>query len=285
MCRSKTPQGGQTNLDSQRGRHFDKGNVKGKSRGNHVRYVEEQTFPPSRDTFRSPDSDSDDAYTHEYAFAVQRNASTFPVEISGLPVGVMIDSGASCNIVNSAMADQLRDIGSRFQKCQRFIHPYRSPPIECKECLTAEISVSGVQPVSADFLVVPGSAPSLLSRITAEKLGILKVGVNHVSQSSLSPSLDDFLAKYPGLCEGIGCLKNAEVTLHIDKSVPPVALKYNHTPFHMRDKVAQEIEKLEKEGIIEKVSGPTEWVSRIVTPPKPKSPGEIRLCVDMRAAN
>ena len=53
----------------------------------------------------------------------------------------------------------------------------------------------------------------------------------------------------------------------------------------MRDKVAAEIKKLEQEGIIEKVSGPTEWVSRIVTPPKPKSPGEIRLCVDMRDAN
>ena len=114
MCRSKTPQGGQTNLDSQRGRHFDKGNVKGKSRGNRVRYVDEQTLPPLRDIFRSPDSDSDDAYTDEYAFAVQRNASTFPVEINGLSVGVIIDSGASCNIVNSAVADQLRDIGSRF---------------------------------------------------------------------------------------------------------------------------------------------------------------------------
>ena len=144
MCRSKTPQGGQTNLDLQRGPHFDKGNVKGKSRGNRVRYVDEQTLPPLRDTFRSPDSDSDDAYTDGYAFAVQRNASTFPVEINGLLVGVIIDSGASCNIVNSAVADQLRDIGSRFQKCQRFIHPYRSTPIECKEYLTAEISVSGV---------------------------------------------------------------------------------------------------------------------------------------------
>ena len=54
--------------------------------------------------------------------------------------------------------------------------------------------------------------------------------------------------------------------------LPPVALKYNRTPFHMRDKVAQEIEKLEKEGIIEKVSGPTERVLRIVTPAKPKAP-------------
>ena len=53
----------------------------------------------------------------------------------------------------------------------------------------------------------------------------------------------------------------------------------------MRTKVAAEIQKLEQEGIIEKVSGPTEGASRIVTPPKPKSPNEIRLCVYMRDAS
>ena len=96
------------------------------------------------------------------------------------------------------------------------------------------------------------------------------MGINHVSHEPSSPD------KCPGLCEGIGCLKDTEVMLHIEKSVPPVASKHSRSPFHMRDKVAREIEK---------VSGPAEWVSRIVTPPRPKSPGEIRLCVDMRDAN
>ena len=71
----------------------------------------------------------------------------------------------------------------------------------------------------------------------------------------------------------------------MDKTVPPIARKHDRTPFHMRTKVAAEIQKIEQEGIIEKVSGPTEWVSRIVTPPKPKRPNEIRLCIDMRDAN
>ena len=35
--------------------------------------------------------------------------------------------------------------------------------------------------------------------------------------------------------------------------------------------MAREVEKLEAADIIEKVPGPTEWVSRIVTPPKQKN--------------
>ena len=71
---------------------------------------------------------------------------------------------------------------------------------------------------------------------------------------------------------------------HIDTFVPPVAQKHSRMPFHRRDKVAKKIVKLEAADIIEKMSGPTEWVSRIVTPSKPMKPGEITLCVDMREA-
>lgn len=198
MCRSKTQRGVRTNANSQPKQDFRKR----KSRKNPVRYVNEQVQQPLRDSRQPSDSDSDDAYTDEYAYALQDNEDTSPIVINGLPVGVIIDSGASCNIVNSTVASQLRDSGSSFQKCRRLIHPYESPPIVCTEYLTADVSTNGVNPVSADFLVVPGSAPSLLGKATATKLGILKIGINHVSQSS-APSADELLAKYPGLCEGI----------------------------------------------------------------------------------
>ena len=47
----------------------------------------------------------------------------------------------------------------------------------------------------------------------------------------------------------------------------------------------QELEKLDSQDIIERVDGPTPWISPIVTPPKPNDPNSIRLCVDMREAN
>ena len=37
--------------------------------------------------------------------------------------------------------------------------------------------------------------------------------------------------------------------------------------------------------MIDRITGPTPWVSPIVVAPKPKSPGKIRVCVDMRQAN
>ena len=41
----------------------------------------------------------------------------------------------------------------------------------------------------------------------------------------------------------------------------------------------------EGNGVIECVEGPTPWVSPVVVAPKPKQPGKIRMCVDMRQAN
>ena len=51
----------------------------------------------------------------------------------------------------------------------------------------------------------------------------------------------------------------------------------------MRKPIEQELAKLMDMNIIEKAEGPTPWVSPILTVPKRN--GEIRTCVDMRAAN
>ncbi|KAJ7993995.1 hypothetical protein DPEC_G00261350 [Dallia pectoralis] len=51
------------------------------------------------------------------------------------------------------------------------------------------------------------------------------------------------------------------------------------------EKVEEELKRLEKSDFIETVTGPTPWVSPIVTPPKPKDQDKVRICVDMRQAN
>lgn len=56
-----------------------------------------------------------------------------------------------------------------------------------------------------------------------------------------------------------------------------MALRHRRNPFHLRPVVEQELLKLEQQGVIEKVTGPTPWVSPMVIAEKPKQPGHQAL--------
>ena len=91
--------------------------------------------------------------------------------------------------------------------------------------------------------------------------------------------------KYNRVFQGLGKLKDREIKFHVDESIVPVAQSPRRIPFHLRDQVAKELDRLEKMDVIEKVEGPTPWISNLVVAPKPNNPNDIRLCVDMRKAN
>ena len=83
----------------------------------------------------------------------------------------------------------------------------------------------------------------------------------------------------------MGTCKCPQIKVHVDPSVKPVAHPHRRIPFHIKKQVEAKLDELEKADIIERVEGPTPWISLIVAVPKPSSPDEIRICVDMRAVN
>ena len=62
--------------------------------------------------------------------------------------------------------------------------------------------------------------------------------------------------------------------LHIDESIPPVAQPHRRIPFHVRQQLEEQLRKDEELGVIERIEGPTPWVSPIVVAPKPKARGD-----------
>ncbi|XP_041372765.1 uncharacterized protein K02A2.6-like [Gigantopelta aegis] len=110
---------------------------------------------------------------------------------------------------------------------------------------------------------------------TAEDLNIL-----HISRII---QCDNICDEFPKLFEGIGKIKDQQVRLHVDESVLPKQQPHRSIPFHIGKDVEKELERLESVDIIEKVEGPTPWVSPIVA--VPKKSGGIRICVDMREVN
>ena len=125
---------------------------------------------------------------------------------------------------------------------------------------------------------------NLLSYHTAQKLGLIAVSISTATVAERNKDDPEFLKEeFKSLFGGIEKVPNKEVKLHIDPDVTPRQQLHRRIPFHVRENVEKELERLEKLDIIEKVEGPTPWISPIVV--VPKKSGEVRICVDMREAN
>ena len=227
-----------------------------------------------------------DSSSGEYLYTLgDTTKTTVPkvdVKLSGITISMIIDTRASTDIIDEKDFTKVNQTSNlELQPSTRCIFAYGAD---------SQLTVIGqfVTSIEADLKsvqtmihVIQGNNGSLLSYRTACNLGLIHVNVKHICDSSRE--CDMLVQKYPKLFEGIGKLKNAEITLHIDESVPPVAQATRRIPFHIRKAVAKELINLEEQGIIEKVEGPTPWVSPVVIIPKKN--GEVRLCFDMRRAN
>ena len=82
--------------------------------------------------------------------------------------------------------------------------------------------------------------------------------------------------------EGLGCL-STEYKIQLDKDAKPVVHPPRKIPFAMKNKVKDELSRLERIRVIENVSEPTEWVNSLVVVEKPNK--KVRLCLDPRDLN
>ena len=91
------------------------------------------------------------------------------------------------------------------------------------------------------------------------------------------------LAQYKDIFEGIGLLEG-EVGLRINPNIPPVVHPPRKVPISLKESLKKELDKMEQQKIIAKVTEPTEWVSSLVVVQKPNS-GKLRICLDPRDLN
>lgn len=125
----------------------------------------------------------------------------------------------------------------------------------------------GEKKAQADFYVVKDYGKVLIGYETAIPMGILKIGtdINAINNN-----------------EVLGKIKDVMVQIPIKENITPVAQPYRRVPIPLENAVNDRIKELLKQGIIEKVNGPSKWISPLVVAPKGN---DIRVCVDMRRAN
>jgi hypothetical protein len=163
------------------------------------------------------------------------------VSVRGHPVEFIIDSGASVNIIDKEQLEELKKklLKCHSGKCEKKLYAYgATEPLDLLGKFRAQISIPDTDNrYEAEFFVLNGNGPSLLSKDTAMKSEILKHGVHTLTPESIVRESEDCF-------DGIGKLKDFKLKLHIDKRVKPVAQAMYRILYSLRDKVSQQLEEL-----------------------------------------
>ncbi|XP_022800415.1 uncharacterized protein K02A2.6-like [Stylophora pistillata] len=179
-----------------------------------------------------------------------------------------------------------RGLNAKMEDCHKRLYAYSERKLEGIGQIKVEISAGDKR--IGSHLVVTKSGRCLLGHETSQALGLLRISSSVSSEfvecNVVGENLAPFLqAKYPTVFVGVGKLKDYKLKLYVDSKVTPLAQKPRRVPFALRAKVTAKFEDLIAKDIMERVNGPTSWVSPVVI--APKASGDIRLCVDMRKAN
>ena len=180
----------------------------------------------------------DDAF---YVFTVSsgEKLESLELRINDKIINVIVDSGASCNLMSERVFHSIRGKKRLLARCDKNVYAYtHSQPLELKESCMLTVTVRQTnRSTIAEFYIVPGHAATLPDRKTSEILAIVKVGtnVNNCNTSTDNVQLLDKKAalrvKFLKVFEGLGKLKGYQLKLHQDDSVPPVAQPLRRIPF------------------------------------------------------
>ena len=114
-------------------------------------------------------------------------------------------------------------------------------------------------------------------------MNLITVQTQNVMQMQETPLTEETVTKekileeFKDVFTGLGHMDGA-MHLELDPNIQPKVMPPRRVPVAIKDPLKEELQRLEREGIIKKVDKPTDWVSALVVIPKQN--GKLRVCID-----
>ncbi|XP_059227060.1 uncharacterized protein K02A2.6-like isoform X2 [Stomoxys calcitrans] len=206
------------------------------------------------------------------------------VSIDGRKQVFEVDSGAGYTLIPKNDFEKLK-LNLKLQKTKIAFRAYTGDVFIPLGVVDVNVQYKNRKSREKMF-VVDARHSALLGRVWIRHLKIdlrevdqdcLKVNTdNNVCINSISEITQKFSKVFQ---QKVGCIPNLICSLKLQEGAKPAFLKERQVPFALREKVEQELDTLENEGIISKVNT-SNWGSPLVVIPKPD--GNVRLCVDYK---
>jgi hypothetical protein len=204
------------------------------------------------------------------------NAWHTTVSIEGHNVSFKLDTGAEVTALNDLTSKQL---GLVLTAPIKKLCGADRAPLDVLGMASATMTTTNGS-TKQDVFVISGLKHNLLGLPAIKSLGLL-TPVDSIQPDSLEAQVH---SHFPELFTGLGRFSGAEFEIHLKDDAKPTALYTpRKIPFPLREKVHQELQRMESLGVISKVEQPTEWCAGMVV--IPKKDGNVRICVDLKPLN
>ena len=201
----------------------------------------------------------------------QGNSWNSTISVEGQQTSFKLDTGAEVTVISEHTLQALNP--QQIQKATRKLCGPDRKPLEVLGELPLTLSYKGRSCVQKVY-VVKGLQRNLLGLPAITSLNIL-VPVNLVASSVP----DQYLPMFRGL----GTFQES-YEIKLKSGAKPLALfTPRNVPLPLRQRVQEELARMESLGVISKVDQPTSWCAGMVV--VPKKSGAIRICVDYRPLN
>ncbi len=175
-----------------------------------------------------------------------------------------LDTGSSSNVIPLYEYTKL-DMQCTLQQTSRPLYGYGGERLVIKGKCNLKCKHKDIEMVMT-FYVVDTNAPPVLGLKGCIDFGLIKMVLSVTETQTEVPVLEEFADVF----KGIG-LFPGECTIHLDPHATPVVHPPRRIPLALRSRLKEELENMERQGVIAKVTEPTEWVNSMVVAEKPRT--------------
>ena len=219
--------------------------------------------------------DSDEGFTLFKVGSEGLRPIVVTMGVNGQQLPMEVDTGAAVSVISSATQAKL------FPKCQldssqAILTTYTGEQMPVVGQMKVEVSYQDQRALLTLF-VLKGHGPSLLGR---DWLRQIRLDWKGIGMAALSSKAEALVGRFPEVFEeGSGLMNTFQASLHLKPECRPKFHKARPVPFALKQGIDRELDRLEGDGIITKVSH-SQWAAPVV--PVPKGDGHIRLCGDYK---
>ena len=202
------------------------------------------------------------------------------VEVDGSDLDMEVDTGASLSLISEDTYSSHWSAGAApvLTPSSISVRTYSGEELKVLGSLMVDVRYKE-QKCHLPLVVIQGHGPNLLGRDWLNKLR-LDWRELHLLRSTPTTSLDQVLKRHAAIFKDeLGTITGVTAKIQVNPAVQPCFYKPRPVPYALRNRVEAELERLEREGIIEPVSS-SEWAAPIV--PVLKRDGSIRVCGDYK---